>query len=85
MRRLATTNSLEALHYMRGMLQASGLFSKKKILEHKRYVIAGLANSGSINAYKILVTEVKRGFKDSSVASAAQRACEVLKQRLLIK
>jgi hypothetical protein len=80
---LAMTDDPEALKFFAEQLQASSLLGRKKLAEHKKNLINGLAYSASINAYKLLKAELERGFKDPEVAATAQRACARLKERLL--
>jgi len=80
---LAMTDDPQALDFFREQLQASSLLGRKKLAEHKKNLINGLALSASINAYKLLKAELERGLKDPEVAAAAQRACDRLKERLL--
>lgn len=80
---LASTNTNDAMDWFREQLRASSLISKKKLAEYKRTVVAGLALSGSISAFKLLKAELEAGIKEEDVASAAERACLKLRERLL--
>ncbi len=80
---LAMTDDPEALKFFTEQLQASSLLGRKKLAEHKKNLINGLAHSASISAYKLLKAELERGFKDPEVTATAQRACARLKERLL--
>lgn len=80
---LAMTNAPDAMEYFRQQLRSSSVISKKKLAEHKRAVVNGLAMSGSINAYKLLKAELERGIKEEEVIGAAQRACNKLREKLL--
>jgi hypothetical protein len=80
---LAMTNMPDAMAHFRQELRSASLISKKKLSEHKRNVVSGLAMSGSISAYKLLKAELERGFKEEDVAAAAERACAKLKEKLL--
>ncbi|MBN2494941.1 MAG: HEAT repeat domain-containing protein [Deltaproteobacteria bacterium] len=80
---LVNTNSREALDYFREALRSSSLLSKKKLVDQKRAIVNGLAMSGSITAFKFLKTELEVGIKEEDVASAAERACNSLREKLL--
>ncbi len=80
---LAMTNMPDAMAHFRQELRSASLISKKKLSEHKRNIVNGLAMSGSISAYKLLKAELERGFKEEDVAEAAERACAKLKEKLL--
>ena len=80
---LAITNAPDAMEFFRQQLRSTSLISKKKLAEHKRAVVNGLAMSGSISAYKLLKAELERGIKEEEVIAAAQRACNKLREKLL--
>jgi hypothetical protein len=80
---LAQTNTDEAMAFFREQLRASSLISKKKLSEHKRTMVNGLAMSGSIAAYKLLKAELEAGIKEEEVSQAAERACNRLREKLL--
>jgi hypothetical protein len=69
--------------WFREQLRSTSLISKKKLAEYKRTVVAGLALSGSIAAFKLLKAELEAGIKEEDVAAAAERACHKLRERLL--
>ena len=80
---LASTNTPEAMGWFRDQIRATSLMGRKKLAEHKRTVVTGLAMSGSISAFKLLKTELEAGIKEEDVVAAAQRACNKLRERLL--
>jgi len=80
---LANTNTPEAMAWFREQLRSTTLISKKKLVEHKRNIVNGLAMSGSIAAYKLLKVEIEGGLMEEDVSAAAQRACNKLRERLL--
>ncbi len=80
---LAGTNTTEAMAWFREQLRSSSLISKKKLAEHKRAIVNGLALSGSIAAFKLLKAELEAGIKEEDVSAAAERACHKLRERLL--
>ena len=80
---LALTNTPDATHFFREQLRSTSLLGKKKLAEHKKTVINGLALSGSIAAYKLLKAELEAGLKEEEVIQSAQRACEMLRGKLL--
>ncbi|HOX46310.1 MAG TPA: HEAT repeat domain-containing protein [Myxococcota bacterium] len=80
---LASTNTQEAMEYFVGELRATSVISRKKLAEHKRLMVNGLALSGSIAAYKLLKSELEAGIKEEDVAQAAERACAKLRDKLL--
>jgi hypothetical protein len=80
---LAMTNLPEASEFFRQQLRATSLLSKKKLAEHKRNIVNGLAMSGSISAYKLLKAELEVGIKEEEVAALAERVCGRLREKLL--
>lgn len=80
---LATTQSKEAMEFFSEALRSTSLVGKKKLAEHKRLMVNGLALSGSIAAYKLLKAELEIGFKEEDVAQAAERASAKLREKLL--
>jgi hypothetical protein len=80
---LASTNTDDAMIWFREQLRETSLISKKKLAEFKRTIVAGLALSGSIAAFKLLKAELEAGIKEEDVAAAAERACLKLRERLL--
>jgi len=80
---LASTNTSEAIAWFREELRSSTLISKKKLAEHKRAIVNGLALSGSIAAFKLLKAELEAGIKEEDVSAAAERACLKLREKLL--
>ncbi|MBW1807962.1 MAG: HEAT repeat domain-containing protein [Deltaproteobacteria bacterium] len=80
---LAMTDSPDAMDFFREHLRSTSLLSKKKLVEHKRNIVNGLAISGSIAAFKLLKAELEAGIKEEDVLAAAERACEKLRHKLL--
>lgn len=80
---LANTNQPEAMEWFREQIRATSLISRKRLHEHKRTVVAGLALSGSIAAFKLLKSELEAGIREEDVSAAAERACHKLRERLL--
>jgi len=80
---LANTSQPEAMEWFREQIQATSLISRKRLHEHKRTVVAGLALSGSIAAFKLLKAELEAGIREEDVSAAAERACHKLRERLL--
>ena len=79
---LAATGAPEALEHLRTQLQQTSLMGKKKLIEHQKTLLAGIAASGSAQALQVLEQEIQRGFKNSDLAAAAARAQKRLKERL---
>ncbi len=80
---LAALNDERSLQFLHQQLHAGGLLQRKQQAARKRNLIAGLAASGSIGAYRMLAADLKAGVRDQELAAQMQRACERLKSRLL--
>ncbi|MBW1811380.1 MAG: hypothetical protein JRJ87_24540 [Deltaproteobacteria bacterium] len=80
---LANVNDPEVMAYIRDQLHATSLLGKKKLVDHKKNIINGLANSGSIDVFRLLKAELESGVKDQELQAVMQRACKRLKERLL--
>ncbi len=82
---LAMTGTEEAMKQFSEQLRSTGFLSKKKRLDQKRIVISGLANSGSIAAFKLLKAEMELGIKEVEIQAMAERASTKLRKKLLGK
>jgi hypothetical protein len=80
---LSSIGTPDILEYLQKQLRTSSLLGKKKLAGHKKSLVAGMANSGSIAVYRLLKAELDSGIKDQEVAGAIERACRRLKERLL--
>ncbi len=80
---LSNIGTPDILEYLQKQLRTSSLLGKKKLAGHKKSLVAGMANSGSIAVYRLLKAELEAGIRDQEVAGAVERACKRLKERLL--
>lgn len=80
---LIMTATPDALAFFREELRESARLGKKKLIEHKKELINGLALSGSITAFKLLKGELEAGIKEDEVRELAERACQKLREKLL--
>jgi HEAT repeat protein len=80
---LAMTNAAEALEYFRQLLHSSQFLARKKLIETKRLMVDGLAQSGSIVIFKFLKGELEAGIAEAEVRAAAEQACARLRETLL--
>ncbi|HUU00312.1 MAG TPA: HEAT repeat domain-containing protein [Myxococcota bacterium] len=80
---LSSIGTPDILEYLQKQLRTSSLLGKKKLAGHKKSMVAGMANSGSIAVYRLLKAELEAGIRDQDVAAAVERACKRLKERLL--
>jgi hypothetical protein len=80
---LAALNDERSLQFLHQQLHAGGLLQRKQQAKRKRNLVAGLAASGSIGAYRMLAADLQAGVRDQELAAQMQRACARLKSRLL--
>lgn len=79
---LAATDAPDALHFFRDELQHTGLIGRKHRLEQKRNMIRGMAETGTISAYRLL-NEFRTVVREEELVPVVERACARLRQRLL--
>jgi hypothetical protein len=80
---LAMTNGPDAMQFLKKELQAKSLLNKKRLEEHKRNIISGLANAATIGACQLLSAELKGGLKEPGLKAAAERAVEAIKKKMI--
>jgi len=80
---LVSCGTPDAINFFREELRETSRLAKKKLIEHKKELINGLALSSSITAYKLLKAELGEGIKEDEVRELAERVCARLKERLL--
>ena len=80
---LSSLTDGEVMSFLRERLRSTTVLGKKKLADHKKVIISGIAQSGSIAAYRLLKGELESGNMEEDVAQAAIRTCNRLKDRLL--
>jgi HEAT repeat protein len=79
---LAFTETQEAFDFFSQQIQATGFLGRKSLLEQKKNIITGVANTGTASAKRFLTGLIQAGIKDREVTSTAERALKRLEERL---
>ncbi|RLB57616.1 MAG: hypothetical protein DRI34_07280 [Deltaproteobacteria bacterium] len=80
---LSQIDSPQVASFLRQTLHSSSLLGRKRLEQTKKNLLAGMVDSASLAAFRLLRAELAAGLKPAELSRQAQRACERLKERLL--